>query len=1658
MSFLDNINTYPEEFSFSTPKPAVLSALQGNYMFNPKPIADDPWERVRQGWSSDWDESQALWKQSQEEGFFPGIFHKLGAVLTPLDMPRRAAWRGASGITDPLLEMAGIEHPEDLTSGFEVGNKLAEKYTPQVTPIADDAPFLNKLGKEIEYRVKGLPAIAAQTAGNVFDIYSDPLSMVSIKKPTLRRLVEEEVTKPFTTPASSFASLTEERNPTFFKQFNEITPENIPDVSARYLQTRIEDRVQELLNAREEIQNIPDIARKRVATEFVDNQLSKLQAAGESFASPDYATHLENYRNQNLPPIKDDDLKDVLNPFGDAVLNTLAGSHSANRAYPKVEGLNLAAPGVPPELQKALPYSYDFLTPEILADRQVRLEKTLRSQKEGLKATLPFAGQEQFNIPLVTDLTGMIGKGIGKLASGAKELVHKAFFDAASSKDLSILDQPAPPEVVQAINNILPQTVGKEIKARDVEGILTYISQTPGGITNYAQARDLASRLAGTNRGNDVLTELKPIFEYLPSLGELSPVKQGNLAQITEAFKKAQEDIANAKSADLFQKSYKDLQAENIDFDQLQQVNKRRIYQWMLRQFKQNPNNPALLNELNSYVGPNNVQRVAKAKQRYDAMSTTDWATSNNLDKALVPDIDRLATMQTLDDLITQRTGAIKSQTIPTNTLDAAKQIIQSNLESGPVVEVIPKIIEQMGLQSKYAPVPFMLAKDDNAMSRGILNHIDDLDFTYQEHLADITNWYAKADSNQLINFLYSSPSKVQSAISDAAQLWHTQRQGNPSLGASISDPAVVAKMLSDKLERDINDPAIQQFANLFSQATKQAQGEWVNLLSTLDSNLSLMKDQHRSFLNTLIPMRAMAAEKSALARPIYEQLVFGSIPHFKAAREMMFNPAKASIPAKAAIWQAFSKLKTDLTRGIWRDYGMEPEAAEMTRAGVRNIDYWNQRVADMAEQELIKNLYEPMLRDAGIPLDKKKLDQIDQGVVYRYGYRTNLERQQQGTQLLIDAFNGDSARAEAAYAKWVEFHERQMDLYQIKDNQAGIPTQYRQNYLPHMLKSGSAADFKRVQEARKVALTQQSGSMTTQTPGIVGADYGHAHQRDFQSLDEYENFLTQLNNEQSANFYNQITKSNLQPETSYIRLYAQRLRNHHVAVNSLQYLREMELQFPHLIRSIRDVDKDLDSLLSTSTDPASQTLGQAGGADYKLTPSTPVSSLVGAPQKWSLRPDFAKYLQSYISYSSSNIDPVNIVERALKGMDLFNYKLQNLNTAFNGPGHIARILANALVGNVNFRLALDNIAKYGPNPRLHPLYDDAARAGVFPWAGIDHNKNIREVMDIRMGRPDTGTLENPVKYGSTSPPIDVRVGKWNVFRTPGMGLDRIAGFTAKMREPELSRYITWEVADKNIRLAMYEQALEIGMNKVQAADYVRDALIDYQMSWHDARLKMYANAIFPFYSWWIGNLRLHLPNMLQEPRMYVIANHVANMANWYAVGNYREDNPDGFSSAIALPIQNGPEMIYFQLGLPWETVQNKIVKQLYDTWMAPTSVEDPLDLGARLNNTKDALAAYVNKRASSIPVQLIMYLMGLKKQEPGYVAPQFRNAEDLINYLKSLAGDTFWGITPVAAPVAQYIAGDYPGRNLPVTLTRSALGMLGPTPRISQTGERLDY
>jgi hypothetical protein len=445
-----------------------------------------------------------------------------------------------------------------------------------------------------------------------------------------------------------------------------------------------------------------------------------------------------------------------------------------------------------------------------------------------------------------------------------------------------------------------------------------------------------------------------------------------------------------------------------------------------------------------------------------------------------------------------------------------------------------------------------------------------------------------------------------------------------------------------------------------------------------------------------------------------------------------------------------------------------------------------------------------------------------------------------------------------------------------------------------------------------------------------------------------------------------------------------------------------------------------------------------------------------GMPSTFNARADFYKYLESFVPFTEMN-EPKNPIDYVLRWASYLQSRLNMFNVTYNALGHVKNILADSLMGGVDFGLVGRNLKAFGPNPELNPLFDEAARQGVFPYGGVDFHRPIQEVMDIRMAQPFRGPIDNPIIYSATSPGLNVQLGNWTLLRTPDVGLDRMAGFLARLREPEYFRHLTWDVIDKQMRLALYQQGLEMGMSKPDAVAQVKNALIDYQMGWHNAKTKAYAQAFFPFYSWWVGNLKFHLPNMLANPRMYLIANHLANLANWYSTGHSRDENPTGVGSAVALPVNNGPELLYWQLGLPWDSIQTKIYKNLYDTWTAPSVGSDPLDFLARMRNTAMILPAYIKSRATSIPSTLLKDFYGAQKPQPGANLPNQDQNQGLIPpWISDMVGRGLWGVSQAYGPWVENALSYYdPSWDWNKTgWWRGALGQIGPVERQLPTGE----
>jgi hypothetical protein len=114
---------------------------------------------------------------------------------------------------------------------------------------------------------------------------------------------------------------------------------------------------------------------------------------------------------------------------------------------------------------------------------------------------------------------------------------------------------------------------------------------------------------------------------------------------------------------------------------------------------------------------------------------------------------------------------------------------------------------------------------------------------------------------------------------------------------------------------------------------------------------------------------------------------------------------------------------------------------------------------------------------------------------------------------------------------------------------------------------------------------------------------------------------------------------------------------------------------------------------------------------------------------------------------------------------------------------------------------------------------------------------------------------------------------------------------------------ILWNTIDVGYRLAEYDRALKSGMDPMAAADHVNYRMVDYSLKDQTKAAKKSGYALFTFWAWMNGNVKLHSKELLTEPGQYfpvLWAIDQANQAN--ADGDHFWENPKGFTRYIATP------------------------------------------------------------------------------------------------------------------------------------------------------------
>lgn len=1593
-------------------------------------------------WRGDLDEAAQLW-DSTGKGIVPNAVGKLMAGLTLLDMPRRSVWRGARFLTDPIFEWLGVEHPEDFESGFEIGrevaNALGEKSGAfDIDPLPEDKnspihpEWWSHLGK---YALKTAPVYLSQALGVGTDIVMDPLTMLTMKKAPLARVIENEALKPYV-PAN-FKNV--DINPTLVRRFSEVTPENIPEVVKTYLINQRGQRlVDSLMRARQDAFTIESPTQRKTALDLIDMKVKEAQNTASYITSKDFQQMFDNL----ILTVKNNPQHPPINPPKPIPPNDLTEN-----------------------FLRKLPDDKAFQDPIYLAQEFTRLEKLLQDNQPGIRIH-PIG----FNEPIMTiPGTPTLLRGISKAIKEGKNLFSKITTGHPLYESIEQLSQPLPEEIRLSLKKINSDLAGRIFTIGDLETYLNSIQDVPGGIRTIAQARDWASRIGGRSNIKKVWDSLAPAYKYLESLAEsdreaghagrrLTSYTLDDLAAVKRGWNEAIQE-ENQRLSDVFQHPLPTLMEHGITIENLIANNKRRIYQWTKRQVLEHNIDADLLKAFGA--NPVWVDRAVDLKNKIRAKNQTLGHRINNI---LTPAVDQMAKIQSVDDIINESNLLMQKRIEEfkriSDPVEAAKKAAQLQIELSPITQNYEKIVGLVGKMLEYSPPPWWDIADHATQLYELTRHLDDFSKTTQDLHRAMFKWVEDLDGKKIFDLLFINSGKVRDTWLEAVKNWDT----NNPLTAKQFRAGILQKLGPYAKEYK---PAVDKFVNHAMSLGKAARTDYILTLHRLESMMGDLKEINRTFTMSLLPLASLVSENTPLIRPVYEKFILGSLDSFIQAREIVRNPRPSSIPDKFRVWGDFQEKYNEAARSILRPFGVEPEVFDMVDFRQRRKDFLYAHVSETINEEVTK-FYDSLFKGTGIDPDPWRKQNLDVLLTSFYQYKS-VEKKAAAFKVIAEML-GSTQAADRAIARFIQFAQSKMRHVGFMDREIGVPVLYRPEYLPFMVKDANFSERRKLFGLlpKYFQLKKNDKFLTARWPTLVSQGHINSKHRYFETLDEFEGFLEWAGRELgSANPFNIVAPRKFEPVLSFQYLLTQRYMNHHMAENTIGLLKDLQLKFPHLVK-IRGSNPEIDILFENVSSDLFVPEGILGQEYAKMSPElTP-------GEKWDIRKDFADFLRTYIPKEFDQA--ASAPELLLNYLSNLHFRFQLTNTTYNGMGHVKNILGLYLLaaGPEGFGNMYKNVKEYGFDVRKWPLYAEAAEVGALPYAGIAHNRPLQEIVNIYLGQPDARNLEQVItaptaeSFGSSkrlhtpfgSIPKELKWGENTILRIPEVGPKQILGFAAHIREPEMMRYLTWEMADKWSRMTLYRQAKEMGFSALDAAKMVRNALVDYQMSNTSARTKMFGNIIFPFFPWWIGNLQIHIPQMLTEPRFYVVANHIMNMLNWYASGNFRDDNPAGFTNAIALPVDGAGDMLYWQLGMPWESLQNKLFRRLYTIWTSPeTQSTDPLDILARIENSSKALAMYISSRMTALPSKFLEQLLGAKYErfDPREAAKEFQSDNDFYNWINALVQSGFWGLYPIYAPVQEKIfhPENDPGNTW---LLRSILSQFGPVVRMRPSGEKADY
>lgn len=448
----------------------------------------------------------------------------------------------------------------------------------------------------------------------------------------------------------------------------------------------------------------------------------------------------------------------------------------------------------------------------------------------------------------------------------------------------------------------------------------------------------------------------------------------------------------------------------------------------------------------------------------------------------------------------------------------------------------------------------------------------------------------------------------------------------------------------------------------------------------------------------------------------------------------------------------------------------------------------------------------------------------------------------------LFGVTDGSRTKADAFLSR-VNHEAKYREIY-ASDSRAGRVGLGRADYINYKL-IGNGHDYDNWLDYLK-----EIEDSATEGRALAVKTYGHGETRRFLDVAEVMAYMDKINIERQAAGKLPL---NLQPVYNISALLGERYHNHLTGIINRNTLYEMATLLPDHVRMFTFKPKsgkwrDVGDLIPSMR-------GQGMFIDNRLYDylGTFVPQVNREKGLWD---SFATFNQ-YITRLSTNFSLVHLKNQialaTLARMDpqrfgkWVRYMWENRNLSRR---------ANQFSPIEQMRHAIES----------HPLYKEAVENGLTHFRGDAAFRSTAENVIEQM---------NPtIKWWE----------RWTGYR-------KGKGMTGSPQGP-FSGFV-FDVVDRGMKMALYEDYRMRGLTPRKAAELVNLYMIDYSARMLNPNVKRIGYAMFPFFSWHVGNALLHIPNILQNPQMYSLIRTAERFMN-RAYSPYSGFPPDQVPALLA--------------------------------------------------------------------------------------------------------------------------------------------------------------